>query len=227
MKTECSTCKVRVNVGTILFSLFLSLAKGIIGILGSCESLVADGLFSFYQSFVAFKILWDKESVQNKENNNFSLWFAGGVVGAILILTLLDVTIFSFIRIFKASGGMLVRPSPYALYISIISILANQLLFNYSSCNGRKKHGINPETVSPEFQSEVVGNQKLTESLLLSIVISSLVLIGVIFARYVTIYGDAVAALVVVCILAPKAVALFIKNSRVFLTHLQGRAYER
>lgn len=215
-KKECEKCHSRLIIWSIIASILLSIMKGVIGILGSCESLVADGLYSFYQSFIAIKSVWLTENSAElnglcpvvdefkefEQPKKYScLYLTGLIVGVILFLGLLDVSVFSIIRIFKASKGFLVKPSPYAIYASIISILINQVLYKYSLC-----------VHSKSARTGKTINQDLTDSLRFSMIISSVVLAGVYIARYFSVYGDAVAALIVTIGMASSVINLLKEN---------------
>jgi len=176
----------------LFVSLFLTLVKGVVGILGSSESLVADGLYSFYQSFVALRVIYLGEYK--------SIWLAGVVVCLMLVLGIGDVLLFSVIRIAKAAKGLLVRPSPYALYAAILSIMANQVLYRYSLCAVK------------EGQEENGSGAEISQSLRISVIISSVVVIGIAIARTLSIYGDALAALVVTTIVIAKLFRFFRRN---------------
>lgn len=221
LNNECGKCKQNVNLWTILSSLCLSLFKGIIGILGSSEALAADGLYSFYQSYIAIKATWFKapdtgsgvKPGADAEKERSALWFAGLVVSAILLFGSIDIVFFSFIRILKASRGLLFRPSPYALSAAVLSILANQLLLKYSVCGGYRNN--NPGSAGAQTDSRCGQGGKtdtyrnsLNDSLQLSIIISCISLIGICFARYVSLYGDAISALIVISIVVYKAAKL-------------------
>jgi divalent metal cation (Fe/Co/Zn/Cd) transporter len=200
LNKECESCQRRLNLWSVFVSLFLSLVKGVVGILGSSESLVADGLYSFYQSFVVVKSIFSIENngkTTGAQGAHKSIWFAGLVISIILILGIGDVLIFSVVRITKAAKGILVRPSPYALYTAILSVLANQLLYRYRLCSGKEM----PEKSNPETD--------ITHSLRLAVIISSIVVIGIGIARTLSLYGDAIAALIVAAIVIPKVISLF------------------
>ncbi|NIM15255.1 MAG: cation transporter [Candidatus Aminicenantes bacterium] len=193
---ECESCQQRLGLWALIASLFLSLVKGVVGILGSSEALVADGLCSFYQSFVVVNSIFYMRNSEKTPPIYKSIWFAGLVISAMLILGTGDVVIFSVVRIAKAAKGLLVRPSPYALYSAILSVLANQLLYRYSLCLGKEM---------PETSGWVTD---ITQSLRFSVIVSCIVVIGIGVARIVSLYGDAIAALIVAAILIPKVVDL-------------------
>jgi divalent metal cation (Fe/Co/Zn/Cd) transporter len=194
LNKECESCQQRLRLWALFVSLSLSLVKGVVGILGSSESLVTDGLFSFYQSFVVVKSIF----LINRNSTFYkSVWFAGLVISVMLILGIGDVLIFSVVRMAKVAKGILVRPSPYALYTAILSVLANQLLYRYSLCS---------EKEMPEKNTSQI---ELTQSLRLAVIVSSVVVIGIGIARTASLYGDAVAALIVAAIFIPKVISLF------------------
>jgi len=203
LNKQCESCNKRLNLWSVFVSLFLSLVKGVIGILGSSESLVADGLYSFYQSFVALKSIFLTN--KNKENDSVykSVWFAGLVIAIMLILGIGDVLIFSLVRIAKAAKGLLFRPSPYALYTAILSVLANQLLYRYSLCSIKEM---------PEKNGSAM---EMLQGLRLSVIASSIVVIGIASARTVFLYGDAIAALILGIVLIPKVINLFNRSWKV------------
>jgi len=192
LNKECERCRRELNLWALFVSLFLTLVKGVVGILGSSESLVADGLYSFYQSFVALRVIYLGEYK--------SIWLAGVVVCLMLVLGIGDVLLFSVIRIAKAAKGLLVRPSPYALYAAILSIMANQVLYRYSLCAVK------------EGQEENGSGAEISQSLRISVIISSVVVIGIAIARTLSIYGDALAALVVTTIVIAKLFRFFRRN---------------
>ena len=192
LNKECERCRRELNLWALFVSLFLTLVKGVVGILGSSESLVADGLYSFYQSFVALRVIYLGEYK--------SIWLAGVVVCLMLVLGIGDVLLFSVIRIAKAAKGLLVRPSPYALYAAILSIMANKVLYRYSLCAVK------------EGQEENGSGAEISQSLRISVIISSVVVIGIAIARTLSIYGDALAALVVTTIVIAKLFRFFRRN---------------
>ena len=208
----CVKCKNKITWLLILTSLFFSLIKGFIGIFGSSESLVADGLFSFYQGFIAIKLLWSEREKQNKLLNNSTLWFSGLMVTVILVLGSLDVFVFSIIRVWKGSQGFLVRPSPYALYAVILSVLAMHMLYKYNICGGN----IKPDEADVNDGAGLCKNDgnkykteiKITETLKLSMIVSTIVIIGICFARFKSLYGDPIAALIAIIILDIKFIPL-------------------
>ncbi|MDH5662599.1 MAG: cation transporter [Elusimicrobiota bacterium] len=197
LNKECESCQQRISLWALIVSLSLSLVKGVVGILGSSESLVADGLCSFYQGFLVVKSIFLMENNEKTAAIYKSIWFAGLVISVMLILGTGDVLIFSVVRIAKAAKGILVRPSPYALYTAILSVLANQLLYKYSLCSGKEM----PEKSGWETD--------ITQNLRFSVIVSSIVVIGIGIARTVSLYGDAIAALIVAAIFIPKVISLF------------------
>jgi divalent metal cation (Fe/Co/Zn/Cd) transporter len=197
LNKECKSCQRRLSLWSVFVSLFLSLVKGVVGILGSSEALVADGLYSFYQSFVVVKSIFLMEDNGKTTGAHKSIWFAGLVISIMLILGIGDVLIFSVVRITKAAKGILVRPSPYALYTAILSVLANQLLYRYRRCSEKE--------IAEKSSSET----DITQSLRFSVIVSSIVVIGIGIARTVSLYGDAIAALIVAAIAIPKVINLF------------------
>jgi len=203
LNKQCESCHKRLNLWSLFVSLFLSLVKGVIGILGSSESLVADGLYSFYQSFVALKSILLTN--RNKESSAIykSVWFAGLVIAIMLILGIGDVLIFSLVRIAKATKGLLVRPSPYALYTAILSVLANQLLYRYSLC------------LKKEMPEKNGSAMEMAQNFRLSVIVSSIVIIGIAISRTVSLYGDAIAALILGIMLVPKVINLFNQSWRI------------
>lgn len=211
-KNKCDRCYKQVYTWGIIANLFLSLVKGIIGILGSCESIVADGVASFYQAFTIFKKrALEVEKIQNTSKKNLTfdtITIASVVVSIVLILSMTDVFVFSIIRIIKASKGLLVKPTPYALYVAIISILINNLLYRYSLCSSVELKDRYIVSASPVFR--------------LSIITSSIVLIGVGVARYLSLYGDALAALIIVAILSPKVIKMLIKSKKQLIEQIFG-----
>jgi len=200
LNKECESCQQRLRLWALFVSLFLSLVKGVVGILGSSESLVADGLFSFYQSFVVVKSIFliNRNSAFYK-----SVWFAGLVISVMLILGIGDVLIFSVVRMAKVAKGILLRPSPYALYTAILSVLANQLLYRYSLCSEK------------EMPEKNVSQAEIIQSLRLAVIVSLIVVIGIGIARRVSLYGDAIAALIVAAIFIPKVISLFNQSLKV------------
>jgi len=197
LNKQCESCNKRLNLWSLFCSLFLSLVKGAIGILGSSESLVADGLYSFYMSFIALKSIFLTSKNRENETVYKSVWFAGLVIAIMLILGIGDVLIFSLVRIVKAAKGLLVRPSPYALYTAILSVLANQLLYRYSLCSIKEM---------PEKNGSAM---EMVQGLRLSVIVSSIVIIGIAIARTVSVYGDAIAALILGIMLIPEVINLF------------------
>ena len=226
MDIICVKCKNKISWLLIITSLFFSLIKGFIGIFGSSESLVADGLFSFYQSFIAVKLLWPEREKQNILLNKSSLWLSGLLVTVILFLGSLDVFVFSIIRIWKGSQGFLMRPSPYALYAVILSLLAMQLLYKYNICGGnRKKEEINTNDDAGLCKND--GNKykteiKITENLKLSMIVSTIVIIGICFARFKSLYGDPIAALITILILDVKIIPLAKESVTMLIESLSG-----
>lgn len=201
---KCERCYKQVYIWGIIANLILSLVKGIIGILGSCESIVADGVFSFYHAFIIFRRRSiEVEKLQNHSKKNFTIdptLLASVIVSVILLLSMVDIIVFSIIRIIKASKGLLVRPTLYAIYVSIISILVNNILYRYSVCNSLELEDKYIVSISPTFR--------------LSIIISSIVLIGVGVARHLSLYGDALAALIIIAILIPKIIKMLIETQK-------------
>jgi len=203
LNKQCESCNKRLNLWSLFVSLFLSLVKGVIGILGSSESLVADGLYSLYQSFVALKSIFPAD--KNEENDAIykSVWFAGLVIAVMLILGIGDVLIFSLVRIAKATKGLLVRPSPYALYTAILSVLANQLLYRYSLC------------LKKEMPEKNGSAMEMAQNFRLSVIVSSIVIIGIAISRTVSLYGDAIAALILGIMLISKVINLFSQSWKI------------
>ncbi len=80
-------------------SLFLSLMKVVIGVLGASEVLAADGLYSFYQSFLALKTAFHKESTAGSRAVRKSFWIVGLLVSKIMILGTCDVLFYSFVNL--------------------------------------------------------------------------------------------------------------------------------
>ena len=183
----------------LFVSLFLSLMKLVVGVLGSSEVLAADGLYSFYQSFLALKTAFHKEATAGSRAVRKSFWIVGLLVSKIMILGTCDVLFYSFVRIAKASKGLLVHPSPYALYAALLSVAVNWALFRYSS------HWLSTK--------ENEQKNKLIESFQLSIIVSVLATIGIFTARTLSLYAGSVATILIsVTILAPRALNLLRHN---------------
>lgn len=180
-------------------SLFLCLIKAAVGVLGSSEVLAADGIYSFYQSFIALKAAFYKEAMAGSRAVRKSFWIVGLIVSKIMILGTCDVLFYSFVRMSKASNGLLVRPSPYALYVAVLSVVINGVLYRhgpYSASAGKKQ-----------------AESELTESFRMSIIVSILAAVGTIIARTLSLYsGSIVTILIAVTILAPRAVNLLCDN---------------
>lgn len=192
--------------------------KAAIGILGSCEALVADSLFSFYLSYVSAKNLWLSDKIETEPS---CLHLTGLITGLIIMLGIIDVFVFSIFRIIKASNGLLIEPSPYALYAAMISILANQLLYRSCLCvNERCK----------EFNGlEKLKRYELSDGLRLSIIVSSIALISVCISRYFSLYADGIAGMLIVLIMLIPIINLLkqsVKKSteRLFVTNDQLHA---
>lgn len=167
--SDCSICFIKFKYMALAGSLFLSLVKGAIGILGACESLAADSLYSFFQAYLIFK-----QGTKFRKN----LWPVELMMSVIIIVAVADVFIFSVIRLIAASNGTLLRPSPYAVCAAVVSILANHLFLTYSVCNAKA----NGHNLTPTFK--------------ISIVISGVVLVGVALSRTFLPHGDAFAAII-------------------------------
>ena len=182
-------------------NVLLSLMKLTIGMLGSSEVLVADGLYSFYQGFLALKAAFHKQAETGSRAVRKSFWIVGLIVSKIMILGTCDVLFYSFVRIAKAAKGLLVRPSPYALYVALFSVAVNWILYRrgpYSGSTGENEH-----------------ENRLTESFRISITVSILALIGTILARTVSLYSGSIATILIsATILAPRAVNLLCANWR-------------
>lgn len=215
METNCGKCGNKFKWSVIITNLFLSLVKGFIGIMGSCEVLVADALFSFYQSFIAIKSFWLNQSKKKIQHDSSVLLFSGAIVCLMLTAGIMDVCIFSIVRMVKASQGLLMRPSPYALYTAVLSIVAANLLQKYSYC-GKAKNFERNEADAESNGPVACGNTEkrrkmendITENIKLSIIISTIAVIGICFARFKTLYGDPIAAIIAALILAVKVIAL-------------------
>ncbi|MCK5578675.1 MAG: cation transporter, partial [Planctomycetes bacterium] len=195
---HCQVCADRLMIWALLISLGLSLTEGLIGVLGKSEALVAAGLYTFYQSFICgrsfFQAKWPN-AAGKKGFINSQLWFANLVVGLILLAGLADILLFSIIHLIKASRGMLVEPSLYAFCAASLAMLANYSMLRYSNCIIRQPDG---KTVL-----------ELNLSLRFSVTISALVIIGVLLSSWVWLGGDALAALILVCLLVKPMVNLF------------------
>ena len=187
----------------VIASLILSLIKGVIGMFGRSESLQADGVYSFYLSYVFAKFIWLSKSNEesNQPKNNSCLYFTGLICGIITLFGWLDVFVFSIVRMFKVQEGTLCKPTPLAIFISIISILVNYVLYRYIL-------GINSKN---ETTGEMI-NKDLINRLGLSILFSSIVIVGVFIARYFSLYGDPVATLIIAISIIP-SITVLLKES--------------
>lgn len=203
MNGNCKSCKERLRLWAIFVSLIMSLVKGIVGVLGSSESLVGDGLYSLYQSFLLLNRIFLVNVNEEAGASHKSFWCAGLVISIILILGIGDILIFSILRLIKATKGLLIRPSPYALELAILSILANQLLYRYSLCSGK------------ETEEKKVLETEMVHSLRLSVILSSIAVIGIATARTISIYGDAIAAFIIAIIVIPRVIGLFSQSWKI------------
>lgn len=191
---ESSVCSTRLKVWSLLVSLVLSLIKAVIGIIGKSEALVADGLYSFYQAFICGRSLFSpKDTISDRAR----LWFVSMVIGVILMLGAFDVFIFSFVNLVKSAKGLLIKPSPYALYAAVISVLAHHILSRYSLCVKDQPMG---KYITP-----------IHDSFKLSIIISSVALIGIALSRWSWLGGDSLATIVIVGLMVKPVVGLFYK----------------
>lgn len=170
----------------ILYSLFLSLLKGVIGIIGRSEALVADGLQSLYQSLIFARVyLSDKSGKHESSDNSVFIRFLSWLVLFPLALGTLDVFLFSIIKFIQMYRGYLIEPSGYVLLVSLISIITNLIFLK---------------------QSE---DEELRERLKRSLFISLLAFMGVVSSRYLWMGGDVLASLLISFLLFKSVVALF------------------
>jgi divalent metal cation (Fe/Co/Zn/Cd) transporter len=199
---DVKPCSIRLRILSVVVSLFLSVVKGGIGILGKSEALVADGLYSFYQSFISARSLISKKDMEPDKDNdrpplltNGQVWFVSIVVGLILSLGLFDVLIFSIIKLIKSASGMVVDPSPYAFYVAALSIVANYSFSRYSKC-----------VVKQPVMKNIA---ELDRSFRLSVIISSIALVGIGLSRWLWLGGDALATIILVGLIIKPVFGLF------------------
>lgn len=199
---EAKICSTRLRVLSVVVSLVLSIIKGIIGILGRSEALVADGLYSFYQSYISARSLITKKDMEPDKDNdrpplltNSQVWFVSIVIGLILALGVVDVFIFSIVKLIQSASGWLVDPSPYAFYAAALSIIGNYVFTRYSGCMVQ--------------QTAIKNIGELHQSYRLSIIISSIALIGIGLSKWVWLGGDALAAIIIAGLILKPIVGLF------------------
>jgi divalent metal cation (Fe/Co/Zn/Cd) transporter len=198
MISETKMPELKINLWILFITLFFSLLKGGIGILGASESLVADALCSFCLSFTVLKLIFLKDIEGESAVAYRTVWFLGLLVSAMLILGILDVLIFSIVRMVKASRGLLVDPSPYAFWVAVLSVGVNLFLYRF--------------TLSAERN---VLKRELSLGLFLSVIASSIVAIGIGAAKKISLYADAIAAMIVAAVLVPIVIDLFRRSLKI------------
>lgn len=181
----------RLGYTAVFITMFLCLLKGTVGVIGSSEALAADGLWSFVHSVFLVKTLFSGYGRLKQ-----SLAVGGAVIvvffiNKIILVGIGDIAIFSAIRIGKAVTGTLVRPSPWTLYVAILSVLVNGYL--YRCCR----------LLRPESQEDVPRHTDWYDYLRLSTAISMIAIVGIVMAGTVWLSGDAVASLLILVILIP------------------------
>jgi divalent metal cation (Fe/Co/Zn/Cd) transporter len=201
LNNACKNCLYSLAIGSLIVTLGLTLAKGLVAILGSSQSLAVDGLFSLLLSFVIARSLFKLGRKQADEETDKDLWLASLVIGIILVLGIVNTLIYSFVRIHKISNAMLLEPSPYALCTAIVSILTNHLFYRYGMCIVQELGG--------KDITEVTGLYRVAT------IVSCIVLIGVLSARTFWLYGDAIAAIATDIILAVYTVRLLYSRLKI------------
>lgn len=195
-------CRQVLIVMFLLVSLFLCLVKAVIGIFGSCESLVADGLFSLYASFILLKHLFTDKNMGTLKEKGFLI--AGILIAVVLILGIFDITVFSIVRLIKASKGLLGEPSIYVIFVAAASVLASLVFIKWilDSSDGNAADG--------KIQSSVPDD--INEIMKTGIIISSVVIAGCILSKTVSVCFDEIAAIFIVCILISRVIFMIRSN---------------
>jgi divalent metal cation (Fe/Co/Zn/Cd) transporter len=197
-------CGTRIKLWAVLISLALAMVKGWVGLIGLSETLIADGLFSLYQSFLCGRALLNTGDENSRKGSSPeedpSFGFIGMVAGFIFLIGIIDVVANSIWRLSQVAQGFVITPRPYAMAAAVISVAGNWLLYEYSACVSQQ-----PKTRSL---------QALRKSFQLSMGISCITFLSVPLSRYLWAGVDELAAILVAALVAKPVIELFASASR-------------
>ena len=209
----------------LLASLGICLFGAIIGILGSCESLVAGALYSLIASFMVMKVIFANKGSKMVQQ---SLKLASFVIMFAIVMGILDITIFSIVRIYKASKGLLMEPGIITIILAVGALIVNiYFYYEISKMQGEEKLLKENDgfTETTPQKPEDLNLAELKDIIMIGIIVPLLVVVGSFGAREVTLYLDAIAALCITfLILVPRVITLVKDQYREFT---QGRALKR
>ena len=138
---KCEKCGARVAFVGIWTNVALMVVKLIIGFTSGSKACIADGLHSGSNIVTAFAILASQTLTNKKKNERFPFGFgkaefiAAGFISLLIIsaaVSLISVTIDHLLNEPSAA------PHFSALFVAIISIGVNEMLFRYMRCVGTR-----------------------------------------------------------------------------------------
>lgn len=210
IEKESQGISKKLRVWGLFSSLCLCLLKGIIGVLGRSEALVADGLYSLYLVYVCGTSISHGDALQHEDEVEIPRsHLAPLLIGFVLVVGVLDVMTFSVVRLTVSNQGILTIPSPYALVVAALSVLIN--LFLAKRCR------------AVEEQSSETALSRMRQGFDLSARISILVFAGVAISWVFWPAGDALAALICACIMVKPVAEIFLEWRRGYSTRREFR----
>ena len=138
---KCDKCGGRVAYVGIWTNIAMMILKLTIGFTSGSKSCIADGLHSGSNIVTAFAILASQKLTKKKENKRFPFGFgkaefvAAGFISLLIIAAAISLISVTIEHLLQEPGA---PPHFSAIFIAIISICVNEMLFRYMRCVGTR-----------------------------------------------------------------------------------------
>ncbi|MBI3039705.1 cation transporter [bacterium] len=199
---SCKKCAIRIQHFSLLGNIFLALFKGIAGIITGSLGLIADATHSSADVLNSFVVLLAVNISVIPPDQNHP--YGHGKVENICGLFVGVILFFGAYVIIDSSVDQLIMgvspqiPHPIGLLVSIISIIANEVVYSLEICAAKAVN-------SPAIEADALENR-------MDAIATAAVFLGLLGAQFGYPWLDATAALFVGIITGPIAWSLVSKN---------------
>ncbi|SLM32738.1 Putative membrane tansporter, magnetosome protein MamM (homolog to MamB) [Desulfamplus magnetovallimortis] len=140
-KTKCERCGERVGFIGIGTNLVMVIIKLVVGVTSGSHACIADGLHSGSNIITAFAILISQKLTKKSSNDKFPFGYgkvefvAAGFTSLFIITAAISLITMSIDQLLRAPQH---SPHISALFVAIVSIITNEMLFRYMRCAGTR-----------------------------------------------------------------------------------------
>jgi len=212
--SKCEKCGGKVAFVGIWVNVAMMVLKLVIGVTSGSKACIADGLHSGSNIVTAFAILASQKMTRKERNKRFPFGFgkaefvAAGFISLLIIAAAVSLITVTIDHLLKEPGA---PPHISALFIAIISIGANELLFRYMRCVGTRLK-------SQTIMANAWANRADCFS-------SIAVVIGVVGSQLGFRHLDPLCAIVVVCVIIKVSSEIMIESIKALMDSSVNELY--